>query len=54
MCAKPEAYSRPKLQDKQIGVFDRKTGGVSHSGVCVLGAVSLPRPTSPIVTVLWE
>ena len=34
-------------------LFDRKTGGVSHSAVCVLGVV-MCQELSLIVTVLWD
>ena len=37
MCAKPKACFRLKLQGKQLGLFDRKTGGVSHWAVCAWG-----------------
>lgn len=40
MYVKPEACFRLKLQDKQIALFDRWTGGVSYSVVCALGAIA--------------
>ena len=46
---------RLKLQNKQIGLFHKKTGGVFQSAVgFVSGGDSLPRTVFSIVTVPWD